>query len=204
MNKTLYACWSLIEYTITLNADGGNITKDTVTVHYGYNYSLPTLTKTGYTFLGWFNNKTEYKGGTYPLQSDLTLTASWQLTPYIITYHLDNGTNSNNNPETYTINDAVSLSNPTKTGYSFVGLYNDSELTDSITVIEQGSTENIDIYAKWTIETYTITYNLNSGENNLSNPNEYNVLSNITLLDATREGYSFSGWYTNSSLTTKI
>ena len=50
--------------------------------------------------------------------------------------------------------------------------------------------------ATYTPTIYTITYHLDGGENSISNPSTYNVESaSITLSDATKDGYSFIGWY---------
>jgi uncharacterized repeat protein (TIGR02543 family) len=63
-------------------------------------------------------------------------------------------------------------------------------------------TENITLYLKWTPGTYKITYNLNDGTNNASNPSSYTCASStITLQNPTRTGYLFGGWFTNSALT---
>lgn len=51
--------------------------------------------------------------------------------------------------------------------------------------------------------TYSITYELNGGKNNPSNPSTYNIEDDVTLLAPTREGYTFDGWYTDSKLTEK-
>ena len=51
------------------------------------------------------------------------------------------------------------------------------------------------MYAKWTLNTYTISYNLAGGSVATANPTSYNVTSNtITLKNPTRTGYTFLGW----------
>jgi uncharacterized repeat protein (TIGR02543 family) len=85
-------------------------------------------------------------------------------------------------------------------GYTFGGWYKDDE-----TKIEAGDevTGNITLHAKWTADTYTITYNLYEGENNADNPTDYNVeTSTITLSSPTKTGYTFGGWYTDSNFST--
>ena len=55
------------------------------------------------------------------------------------------------------------------------------------------------------LEDYTITYELNSGTNNTSNPKTYNIESKtITLLSPTRENYTFDGWYKDENMTEKV
>ena len=51
------------------------------------------------------------------------------------------------------------------------------------------------LYAKWL---YSITYNLNGGENNVNNPNGYASGETVVLQNATKTGYTFAGWFTES------
>lgn len=82
-NQTLYAQWTLNSYTVTLDANGGTVSNDSVTVTYSKGYgTLPKPTRDGYTFLGWF---TAADGGTEVTASttvttnkDHTLYAHWQ------------------------------------------------------------------------------------------------------------------------------
>lgn len=82
-DQTLYAHWTLNPYTVTLDANGGTVSDDSVTVTYSNGYgTLPEPTRDGYTFLGWF---TAADGGTEVTASttvttnkDHTLYAHWQ------------------------------------------------------------------------------------------------------------------------------
>ena len=53
---------------------------------------------------------------------------------YTITYNLDGGTNNDQNPVTYTIEDKVILQKPTKEGYTFYYWQNDDSRVGGITV----------------------------------------------------------------------
>ena len=123
---------------------------------------------------------------------------------YTITYTLNGGTNNAGNPASYTVaSAAITLADPTRAGYTFGGWYTDAGLTTPGSTIPAGSTGNKAFWAKWTVISYTITYTLNSGTNNASNPTSYTVASAaITLADPTRTGYTFGGWYTDAELTT--
>lgn len=67
-----------------------------------------------------------------------------------ITYVLNGGVNSTNNPDYYTATDAITLSSPTKENYIFMGWYSDKACTKKVTGIKVGSDGNKKFYAKWT------------------------------------------------------
>lgn len=76
---TLYAIWLVGVYTVTFNADGGTVTPATKLVFYGSTYgTLPTPTKTGKTFYGWFlNDLLITSASIVDLTGDVTLKAAW-------------------------------------------------------------------------------------------------------------------------------
>lgn len=111
-----------------------------------------------------------------------------------ITYVLNEGLNAPRNPAGYKPGDTFLFDPATRKGYAFKGWYLDENFQTEIKGVE-GCTGNITIYAKWEIDTYTITYVLNGGENHKDNPATYTILDKITLKDATREGFTFKGWY---------
>ena len=77
---------------------------------------------------------------------------------YTITYVLDGGTNSANNPLTYTEDsETITLENPTKTNWYFDGWYTDAQFTQPITQIVHGSTGDITLYAKWIDAKFILT-----------------------------------------------
>jgi len=81
---------------------------------------------------------------------------------YSITYNLDGGTNSSSNPNTYIKSEtAITLENPTKTGFKFLGWYDNNSFTGSkITTIPADATGDKAFYAKWE-EKATISINDN-------------------------------------------
>jgi len=159
--------------------------------------------KTGYGFDGWYKDKdlkTPWDFSKDTVSSSTTLYAKWKLGSYTITYVLNNGTNAANNPSNYSIeSENITLLNPTKAGYSFDGWYGKEDFSDTkLTSITKGSTGDKKLYAKFSIITYTITYNLNNGTNGL-NPSTYSIeTATITLLNPTKTNYTFNGWFTKS------
>ena len=192
-NLVLHAKWVLEdEYTITYanvdNYDG--ITRYTVES----NVVFKNPTKTGYKFVGWDYEGT-YITSTNGLVGDITVTAVWEIITYNINYDLDEGTLASANPSTYNVETAtITLNEPEKLGYKFLGWYNGQTKVETI---EQGSTGDISLVAKWQVITYTITYDLNDGTNNVANKDSYSVVANITFASPTREGYTFVNWTYN-------
>lgn len=203
-NLTYTAKWKANSYLVRLDSDGGNIVND-LSVVYDSNYSLPTPTKAGYSFLGWYEgNNSVPSSGTWKYTTNLNLVARWSLKSYSITYYLNGG--QVNNPSSYNINTSTfTLNNPVKTGYKFVGWSTSANGTKYMNVkIAKGSTGSKTYYANWEVITYNINYYLDSGTNNLNNPKTYTVEDSVQLKNSTKTGYSFEGWYSDSNFQTKV
>ncbi len=126
---------------------------------------------------------------------------------YTITYELNGGTNAADNPPDYNAEaETIMLKEATKAGYVFDDWYKEDSFTTKVTEIAKGSTGNITLYAKWNLETYKITYELNGGTAADGNPESYNVeTETITLKEeATKADYTFDGWYKENSFATKV
>ena len=201
-DMTITAQWTVNQYTITYDLDGGTAegNPDTYTVETDA-FTLKNPTRPGYTFTGWSGTGltgednltvTIPKGST----GNRSYTAHWSLNTYSITYDLNGGTASGN-PTSYTVESAtITLNQPTKTGYTFTG-WSGTDLTgeDNLTVtIPAGSIGNRSYIAHWSLNTYSITYDLDGGTA-LGNPDFYTVESSaITLNEPTKAGYVFTGW----------
>ena len=201
-NMTITAQWTVNQYTITYDLDGGTAegNPDTYTVETDA-FTLKNPTRPGYTFTGWSGTGltgednltvTIPKGST----GNRSYTTHWSLNTYSITYDLNGGTASGN-PTSYTVESAtITLNQPTKTGYTFTG-WSGTDLTgeDNLTVtIPAGSTGDRSYTAHWSLNTYSITYDLDGGTAS-GNPDFYTVESStITLNPPTRTGYTFIGW----------
>jgi uncharacterized repeat protein (TIGR02543 family) len=160
----------------------------------------PTVTKLGYTLNRWKDaSEVTYVFGT-TVTSSFTLFAEWVLNTYDITYNLDSGTNDLDNPASYNVNTStITLDPATKTGYTFDGWYSNSRFTgDAVTSIPQGSTGNIALYAKFTVNQYTITFDSNEGSAVTAITQNYGT-SVSAPADPTRSGFTFDGWYTDDT-----
>ena len=170
----------------------------------GYNIlTLPleilAPTKEAYRFLGWYDNA-EFNGGPITeiaagTTGDVTLYAKWELVIYSIVYELNGGTNAETNPDTYNIeNLPLTLADPTKAGYTFLGWYNGET---KVTEVPAGTTGEFKVEAKWQINEYTISYDLAEGAwEGTAGVGSYTIESeDIVLPNAVRNGYKFLGWY---------
>ncbi len=200
----LWANFTPVEYIITYNMNGGAATNPTSYSIESETITLSDATKNGYAFIGWYNNAaftgdaiTKIATGS---TGDMELWAKYTLVEYTITYNLDGGTATNSS--SYSIeSETITLSDATKNGYAFIGWYNNAAFTgDAITKIATGSTGDMELWAKYTLVEYTITYNLDGGT--ATNSSSYSIESEtISLADATKDGYAFIGWYDNATFT---
>ena len=198
-NRTYVANWTPTEYTITYTLNGGTAENVEVYTVESNSITLVNPTKEGYNFVGWTgsNGETPQLSVIIPTGStgNKEYTANWsEPIVYTITYTLNGGTATN--PATYTVeSESITLVNPTKAGYTFLGWTGSNGEEPSLeVVIPHGSTENRVYTANWSEAiVYTITYTLNGG--NATNPATYTVESNsITLVNPTKAGYNFVGW----------
>ena len=154
---TLTVQWTAPTYAVTLHTNGGTINNGNVTEYtYGVGAALPTdVTRTGYTFKGWYDNEGLTGDPVTAIGNTETgnkeYWAKWEINQYTITYDLAGGT-AEGNPNTYTIETgAFTLKNPTKSGYTFTGWSGtglDGENNMTVT-IPKGSTGERRYTAHW-------------------------------------------------------
>lgn len=168
---------------------------------------LYSPTRTGYIFKGWYSDK-NYKTRVRIIprgrKGNIRLYAKWSAKSYKITYQLNKGTNNKKNPAKFKYDSPVKLYSPTRTGYAFKGWYSDKSFQKQVKTIPRGTGRNIKLYAKWSVQSYKITYQLNGGTNNPSNVKTYTYTETITFYPPAKNGYVFKGWYTDSSYTKGI
>jgi uncharacterized repeat protein (TIGR02543 family) len=132
------------------------------------------------------------------------VTAQWTPTNYTISYTLNSGSVSGN-PTSYNIETAsFTLNNPTRTVHTFEGWTGSNGTTKQTTVtIPKGSTGNKSYTANWKVNTYTLTYNNQSGTGCSSKTGTYGsawgALCTPTRAASSNYAYSFGGWYTGTN-----
>lgn len=123
---------------------------------------------------------------------------------YSITYYIDNNDNylkqlkiENNNPDSYTSSEEVTLSDLIVEGYNFKGWYTAQTGGTKVTDIPKGSKGNKVLYAQWEKVEYTITFD--SPDIPVDSVN-YTVDKGITLISPAWFGYTFVGWSINGEI----
>ena len=205
-------------------ASGGATATKQVTYDSTYG-TLPTPTRNGYTFAGWFTAQTDgskvESSTTVKTASNHTIYAQWTANTITITLDKNGGTGGTNKfYYVYGINKfysdsaltqpLTSITFPTRVGYTFSHYYGDGtcggNADETYSMTTSGVTSSdlyIDIYkdatlyAKWTINTYTLSIDPNGGTYNGSSnkqtiTQDYN--SSYTFKTPSRTGYTFNGW----------
>lgn len=213
-----YAVWKANEYTVSFIANGGAVDTTSKTVTYDSTYgTLPTPTREGYTFEGWYLGTTGQKVTSTSIVSitkSQALNAKWIANRYVVTFDANGGA-VDTTSKTVTYGEAYgTLPTPTREGYTFDGWYTSStggvDVTSSSTVC---ITENQTLYALWDevivkplVKIFTISYDANGGEGAPEDQMgivQVGIVNPVQLSSATptREGYTFLGWSKSSMAT---
>ena len=189
-------------YTVTFNSYGGTPVPPKQEVEYGHAATKPAdPTLKGYTFAFWYLGEDEQNATAYdfdtPVTENITLTAKWNINKYTVAFNTDGGTPVPPAQEVEYGLTATEPAAPEKTGYTFDGWYLGDEKYDFSAAVEQ----NITLTAKWTLNTYTVTFDPNGG-NELAEADKTKAVkigeAYGELPTPTRKGYNFAGWYTEA------
>ena len=233
-DKTVYAGWEKDdpgtppgdedeEYTLHYVSNGGT-SYDDETYAPDTEVDLDKVpVRDGYTFTGWYaDEELTQKIEEVTMDSDKTVYAGWEKDEpgtgpgdedeeYTLHYVSNGGTSYDD--ETYAPNTEVDLDKvPVRDGYTFTGWYADPELTDKITEVVMDSDKVV--YAGWEKddpgtspgdeeEKYTLHYVSNGGTS--YGDETYAPDTEVDLdKEPVRDGYTFTGWYSDPELTQKI
>lgn len=220
-----YVTRSTKSYTHTFNPNGGGtVSPSTITKAYNTALgTLPTVSRTGYTFVGWFDTSAASGGTQATTTTKVTGTktwyARWSINSYTFTFDKNGGNTPSATAITKEYNTAIgTLPTCTRSAdntytYAFAGWFDTSassggtKLTTTTKV-----TSNKTWYARWTstYKNYTVTWDGNGGTPSKSSSSFHYNDALGTLPTATRTGYTFKGWSTsktgtvNVSTTTKV
>lgn len=198
-----------IIYSINFETNSADDTIASITGTFGSPVTIPqTVNKTGHTFAGWCTDSTleiPYTPLNTMPDTNPTLYAKWTVNSYNLIIHHNNGTNNTTILPTLYGNDIV-ISSVTYFGHeidtseSYNGCYLDTELSSPFTQATMPA-QNLDLYIKWKPKTITIYFNSMSGQ-----PLTHTSFTFGTSITAPtpseNPGYTFNGWYTDTSFTT--
>ena len=182
--------WTAPTYTVTLNAGNGTINSGNVTSYtYGVGATLPTdVTRTGYTFKGWYDNESLTGSPVTAIGDTETgnkeYWAKWEINQYTITVKPENGKADITITQDYG-KPITAPADPTREGYTFTGWDRDIPATMPA--------ENMTVTAKWKVNQYTITFDTNGGSEITPITQDYGTAITAPA-SPTREGYTFIGW----------
>ena len=190
-DATLNGKWTVNEYTITFDTDGGSGIAP-ITQNYGTDVTAPAdPTKEGHTFTGWDKEIPT----TIPAK-DVTVKAQWSINEYTITFDTDGGSRIDPIRQNYGT-DVTAPADPTKEGYTFAGW--DKEIPATIPA------QNITIKASWNINVYDVVYSFKGDAPSKAvlpqaERVEYNTAYTAEK-PGTFGGYTFHGWFTDENCT---
>ena len=221
---TLFAQWTPDTYTVTYNGNGnlgGAVPADqtkTYSVSLTLRTNSGTLTKGTDTFSGWNTaaggTGTNYaEGASYTVNAGTTLYAKWTSASDWSVNYLGNGNDGGSAPASQTVTRGSALNlqtnsgNLSLTGYSFTGWATQADGGGVSYLVSQleTPTANMNLYAKWTIDTYTVTYNGNANTSGVVPGNQtktFNVSLTLSVNSGSpvlaKTGHTFGGWNTAS------
>lgn len=206
-------------YTLAYNANGGsgepgNQTGSNTGTSPSYTFTISNTSpsRTGYTFLGWSTSSSataaSYSpGGSITVTSSgtTTLYAVWKKNTWTVSYNANGGSGAPAS-QTKEYNTALTLSStvPTRTGYTFARWNTSQAGTGTNYSPGDSYTANAaaTLYAMWTINTWTVSYNANGGSGApASQTKTYNQTLTLSSTVPTRTGYTFLGWSKSSTAT---
>ena len=164
-NHTIYARWDANDYTVTFNGNSGTPSYTSKTVTFDSMYgSLPTASRVGYTFLGWYTAQT---GGTLVTSStkvaiagNHTLYARWRANTLTVYYDANGGSVSPSSKNVIYDGTYGTLARPSRAGYTFLGWYTSRSGGTKVTSSTKVTTSaNHKLYAHWTTNSYTLDIN---------------------------------------------
>ena len=193
---------------VTLDLGGGKLGNSSediqIIVKTGSEFTAPAsdgLTRPdgdAVSFFMWLGSNGKFYAPGDSVPAEVTkLTAQWTAPTYAVTLNTNGGTINSGNVTSYTYGVGATLptaGDMTYTGHTFVGWYDNENLTGSpVTAIGGTETGNKEYWAKWEINQYTITVKPENGKADITITQDYGTAITAPA-DPTREGYTFIGW----------
>jgi len=211
-NLTLYAQWLLNSGGVTYNANGGSGAPAGANFNYGASVTVSSTVPayTGYTFTGW-NTRCDGTGTPYSAGNVFTMGAStvelcaqWAAVSYQLIYDGNGGTGvPNASAQAYNSTVTTTSGIPNRPGYTFISWNTSADGTGTPRPSSGTFTmpaANVTLYAIWSLNAYTVYYNMNGGSGSVApQPARYGNSVTVSNATPTRTGFTFSGWNTQSA-----
>ncbi len=219
----------------------GHDTATSLTTLYGSGKSpvgsctVPAVSRAGYTFDGWnvdyvsaslADDNSKYKGPTITLKGAAVLLAQWTANTYTVSFDPNGGTGGQAGRVTATYDaamPAISTTAPVRVGYTFQGWYDTAASSggtqyyaaDGSSVRTWNKTSDATLYARWSLNSYSVTYQDGAGnalsgwatEDGSTLPSSFNEATTPdarTLPSMVKRGYTWKGWLYEGSPVTSI
>lgn len=190
----LYPVWKEKEYVLTFNLNNG---QPNVVKSLKYQQEILKITdpvKNGYKFIGWYYlgvpfefNEAKMPAKNIALEAKYLKEVKVTFVSFGETYDIIEGC------ETEKIE--INLTKPTKEGYEFKGWYLDEDFKQEYN-LKTFPDEDVNVYAKWEIVDYTVTFNLDNNEEHIVKTLHYGEQI-LPIETPVKQGYKFDGWYLN-------
>ena len=221
----LYAQWEPNNYTVAYNKNAGDAKGNMEATTFTYNqkgYLVENqYSRTGYTFTGWntkkdgsgtaYNDMAEVENLTSDENGTVTLYAQWKASTYKIVYDKNNANAKGSIPDTkatYDVALIIGKCSYTLDGYTFTEWNTAPDGTGTsypagmeVTNLCDKNGDKIILYAQWTANTYSITYNKNSSKATGAMASQifrYDTAMKLSKNTYSYTGYLFDGWNTQS------
>ncbi len=186
-DTTLYAVYEINTYTVTYINEGSEYHKEELT-YKSKHEKIEDSFKTGYTFIGWYNENEEKVEYPITVTKDITLHSKYEINKYTVIFNDENRITTK---EVNYNNKVEPVINQGKEGYTFK--YWSTEENGEEYNFNTLVTEDTTLYAVYEINKYTITY--------INEESEYHKekltygSKHEKIEDPFKTGYTFIGWY---------
>ena len=215
----IYAKWTENQYNIVLVTNGGtyaNGYSPKTSRKYTEGWTLPTsanITKTGYTFDGWYTND-QFTGSKVTsiaanTTEDKTFYLKWNINTYAVTFVVNNGITGATTISTQNIEyngNVTKPSDPSAPNYKFMGWYQEATCVNPFD-FNIAITQPTYIYAKWEqVKTWTVSFSTTKNVQSVL-PEKQFVPENQQATrpqDPTAKGYDFDDWYQEAECINKF
>lgn len=204
-NKPFSAAWTLNDYQVSFHPNGGTIIEP-ISVEYQAKVGTPDApTKEGYTFDGWYADAAFYTAWNFDTDimpaENMTMYAKWTINDYNVTFNSTGGTAVDPIADVLFGSKISAPSEPTRTGYTFAGWFCGENLANEWDFdTDTMPSSNLVLSAKWTVNTYNVSFDTNGGS---YIPSKFGVEYGTSFdqpADPSRTGYTFEGWFSDSKL----